>query len=632
MPRWLWLLLPALTAALWWPWSPYFASDDFIAMSYASDLGRVASDFVGPQYGATDVWAFYRPLITLSFWFDQVLGGAWPPAGHCSNVLAHAVSALLVATIWRRFLPDGQAFFAGVLWAMMAGHVGSIAWVVGRVDSHTTCWCLLALWLCLRSVEAGARPWSLALATAAGLMSKELALVIPPLCCWLAFLRADGGAGARASAAWRASRPAWLVLALYLPLRLLVLGGVGGYDAGTFDAEAAALGLGSVALDQLVPLRWIGRPDAWESGSLFLWAAAAPVAVAGAVALARRPALVVSALAAWLVALAPMASFLSQCDNPHNLRYQYFPAIAMAGVLAAGHRWLAPAVAIAWLWPLVAVRAEQFAADRVSAELHAEMIRAASRAPEGPMFVAGLPHANESGTAVQLHFGVDRMLQPPFYEPGAALYAWRPLLQRPDSVRLQTRDGVPFELGEGSTWWFPESYAMLRAEAPPPLPPLPITGDTQGELDLTTPVLDELLAQHGSGAAGPSLEMPGVRARGFRVTIFTANGYVSCWCPNHAGADADAARLDFARFFGGDPQHPSWKQPAMVTSSLDFDVGSALTVPTTLDLNPSFPTLIEAGAFDLERGVFQPTHRARRLIRLRFDRGYPAWRRRCMGQ
>ena len=70
----------------------------------------------------------------------------------------------------------------------------------------------------------------------------------------------------------------------------------------------------------------------------------------------------------------------------------------------------------------------------------------------------------------------------------------------------------------------------------------------------------------------------------------------------------------------------------MVTSSLDFDVGSALTVPTTLDLNPSFPTLIEAGAFDLERGVFQPTHRARRLIRLRFDRGYPAWRRRCMGQ
>ena len=99
MPRWLWLLLPALTAALWWPWSPYFASDDFIAMSYASDLGRVASDFVGRPVLRTDVWAFYRPLITLSFWFDQMLGGAWPPAGHCSNVLAHATPP---ARCWSR--------------------------------------------------------------------------------------------------------------------------------------------------------------------------------------------------------------------------------------------------------------------------------------------------------------------------------------------------------------------------------------------------------------------------------------------------------------------------------------------------------------------------------------------------
>ena len=46
-------------------------------------------------------------------------------------------------------------------------------------------------------VEAARRSWAVALATAAGLMSKELAVVVPPLCSWLAFLRARGALGAR---------------------------------------------------------------------------------------------------------------------------------------------------------------------------------------------------------------------------------------------------------------------------------------------------------------------------------------------------------------------------------------------------------------------------------------------------
>ena len=636
LPRWFWWL-PALSAALWWPLSPYYASDDFIAVAYAGDLGRVGHDFVGPQYAATDVWAFYRPLITLSFWVDQALGGVWPPLGHVSNCLAHASSALLVALIWRRFLPDGQAFGAGLLWAMMASHVGSIAWVVGRVDSHTTVWCLLAIWLALRSVEQRGARWPAAAATVAALMSKELAMVAPALCSWLAFLRADGDLGARARSAWRATWPSWLVLMCYLPLRMLALGRFGGYDAAAFDAGAAAQGIGTITLDLLVPLRWIGLPNAGATGAggLFLWSAAAPVLVAGSLAVARRPRLLLGAAVAWLIALLPMAPFLASCDNPHNLRYQYLPAIAVVGALASANRWLAPAIALAWLWPLVAVRAEQLSADRTSADMHAEMIRRAPAAPDGPMFVGGLPHSNASGTAVQLHFGVDRMLQPPFYDPGVALYAWRPLLQRPEAVRLQQPDGAPFELGEGSTWWFPEPYAMVRAEAPAPLLELPIEGDVDGTFDLTTPVLDRMLAEQAeqiaSGAPGPHLTMPGVDAAGFRVTVFTANGYLSCWCPNHAAPGAPAARLDFTRFLGGDARHPFWTGPATVTTTLDADIGTALVVPTTIDLEPTFPTLIEAGVFDLEQRTFSATHRARRLVRLRFDRGYPDWVRRCMG-
>ena len=62
--------------AIWWPWEPYWQSDDFIALHYAQDLDRALRDFTGPQYGATDLWWFYRPFVTLSFWLEQAIAGA----------------------------------------------------------------------------------------------------------------------------------------------------------------------------------------------------------------------------------------------------------------------------------------------------------------------------------------------------------------------------------------------------------------------------------------------------------------------------------------------------------------------------------------------------------------------------
>ncbi|MBZ0150551.1 MAG: hypothetical protein K8J09_03395, partial [Planctomycetes bacterium] len=147
--RWFWLL-PTIAIAAWWPFAPYWQSDDFLALHYAQDLSRALHDCVGPQYGATDIWWFYRPLITLSFWLDQQLGGATPGVSFWSNVLAHATSTLLVGLIWRRFLGDRAAFAAAAAWAVLPSHLGSIAWAVGRVDSHTTVWCLATVWLCQR--------------------------------------------------------------------------------------------------------------------------------------------------------------------------------------------------------------------------------------------------------------------------------------------------------------------------------------------------------------------------------------------------------------------------------------------------------------------------------------------------
>ncbi|MCK5943204.1 MAG: hypothetical protein KAI24_14585 [Planctomycetes bacterium] len=639
MPRWFWIL-PALAAAIWWPIGAWFASDDFLAVAYASELGNVARDFAGPQYGATDLWLFYRPLITLSFWFDQLVAGPWPPFGHVSNVLAHATSALLVASIWRRFLPDGQAFGAGLLWAMMPSHVGSIAWVVGRVDSHTTVWCLLAILLCLRGQERGGGRAAVALATVAALLSKELALVVPALCAWAAFARSGGGFGARVAAAWRHSWPCWLVLALYLPLRVLLLGRFGGYSGSRYELDLIALGAGSHLLDLLVPLRWIGHPDDDRlPPALFALAAATPVAIALLVAVVRRPRLVLGALVAWLVASAPISSFLDNCSNPQILRYHYLPSVALAGVLAAGHRWLVAAVALAWLWPTIAARAAQHDAHRECEQMHRAMLREAEALPPGPMFVAGLPHAHETGIAVQLHFGVDRMLRPPFCERDVPLFAWRPLMVGADVVRLRDPEGLPFALPEGSVWWFPDATALGRAPAPPPLPDLRLVGDDDGVIDCSTERLEPYRASYQAmiAAREPSfgVTMPDVRAMGLRVTIFTANGYLSCWCPNHALPGDPGSRLDIVRLLAGDPHDALWPRPGLVVQRFDPNgpfVGDQLSVPTTLDLDPTFPVLIEAGRFTQAPAAFTPTHRARRLLRLRFDRGYPAWVRRAQGQ
>lgn len=643
--------MPIVAMASWWPIGAYWASDDFIAIAYAGDLERALSDLVGPQYGATDVWAFYRPLITLSFWLDQTLGGVWPPFAHCTNVVAHGVSALLVALIWRRFLTDGLAFGAALLWAVMPSHVGSIAWAVGRVDSHTTVWCLLAIVLFLRANERRAlgQPssrWPAAIATAMALMSKELAFVVPPLCALLAVAQSRAETLAqKVREACAASWSIWAVFFVYLPLRVLILGKFGGYAAGNLppdydwaafltDAQVKVAALGPILAKLLVPLSWIGLPDAdaGASDTTFLMSAATPVCIAAMVALARHPKRVLVTMLAFACAMAPMVSFF-QATTPHNLRYYYLPSVALVGILASSGRWLVIAVLLAWLWPLTAVRSEQHRADRQSAQMHGAMLREAQAAPAGPMFVAGLPHQNQRATAMQLHFGIDRMLQPPFSERPTSLFALRPLLQTRDAFRIETKGEPPPSLPLGSTWWFPDQTALGRATTPSPLPELLLAGDDQGALDLTTerliPLIEAYRGRKPTDRYSFGLTMPGVKGPFFRVTMFTANGYLCCVFADHSEPGATAGRLDIVRLLANNPERPFDIGHLSPTNTM---LGDALTVPTTIDLVPEFPVLIEAGEFDLQKLLFTPTHRARRMIVFRFDRSYPTWVRKVQGR
>lgn len=667
-PRWF-ALLPVLAIAAWWPIAPYWQSDDFLALHYSQSLTRALSDFVGPQYGATDIWLFYRPLITLSFWFDQLIAGSDPFFSHLSNVLAHGVSALLVALIWRRFLPASRAFGAGLLWALMPGHVGSIAWGVGRVDSHTVVWCLLAGWLLLRQCERAQRSpdgrtarWPALLALATALASKELAFIVPPACTLLAFCVARGSFGSRARFALRESLSTWLVFAGYLGVRFLVLGRFGGYLGATYEPMAMASGLLTYCGNLLVPLRWVagGAALGEGSGTIAVVIAAACLLPAGVTAL-LRPHRTTAAILMFLGTAAPVSAFFVSAENVHNLRYFYLPTVALAGLLAGPGLWSAVLVALTFAVPLVAMRAEQLDADRESAAMHAALLQTADGLPAAPpeephrLFVAGLPHSNPRGSVVQLHFAVDRMLQPPFHDPGGPeLYALRPLDASGDPTAFRPwpkRAPRALPGARNLTYAFaPDDPTRLEpiAAAPSDLPDLPFGGDLEAG-DLENGVLDVSTARlHAATARYPGifenrepsfgLTTPGVRPMCYRVTLFTANGWICGVVLDHGLGGENSGSIDMLRFLVNDEHFRPTGAPAFAGRSAALTgpgearlVALDLLIPTTIDLEPAFPTLIEAGNLDPATFRFTPTHRARRLVLLRFDRNYPSWVRLLQG-
>lgn len=134
----------------------------------------------------------YRPFTTLSFLFNYAtLGNATAPAGyHWINFLLHAANVLLVFGLSRRLLnrmPDRAfplALSTAALWAVHPVLTESVTNIVGRADLLAGMAVLAGFWMYLKSTESFGLhrlAWlaGLAVATAAGVFSKESAVVLP---------------------------------------------------------------------------------------------------------------------------------------------------------------------------------------------------------------------------------------------------------------------------------------------------------------------------------------------------------------------------------------------------------------------------------------------------------------------
>jgi protein O-mannosyl-transferase len=133
----------------------------------------------------------FRPLTTLSYLFNYaVLGNGEHPAGyHWVNLLLHAVNVFLVYALGLRLAQWRAAVWTAALWAVHPVLTESVTNIVGRADLLAGMAVLAGLLLYLKSTEAaGWRRWAylggLAATTAAGVFSKESAVMVLPVIVW----------------------------------------------------------------------------------------------------------------------------------------------------------------------------------------------------------------------------------------------------------------------------------------------------------------------------------------------------------------------------------------------------------------------------------------------------------------
>ncbi len=242
-----------------------------------------------PGYFTTHIWNStyprllsnaYRPFLLLWLRMNYFLFGVKPWGWHLSIVLAHVAVTYLVFRLALRLSGESStAAAAALIFGLHPVHVETIAEAAWADQPLSTLFILATLLAWWRSREAGrpaqpVRPvhedaWmvaSIALAAAA-LLSKESSLVVPLLISALAGIYglarggemgagdAPAGRFQRLQAALLAGIPYWVVVAIYVPVRIRALKGFS-YDVTALPLGRMLLTIPTVLLFYLGKLIW----------------------------------------------------------------------------------------------------------------------------------------------------------------------------------------------------------------------------------------------------------------------------------------------------------------------------------------------------------------------------------------
>jgi tetratricopeptide (TPR) repeat protein len=330
--------LPTFVAGFVWD------DDDYVTKNEAlRSLGGLVRLWLEPR-----VTPQYYPVTFTSLWIDYRLWGPWAPGFHLTNVLLHAVNAVLVWRLLDRLAVPG-AWIAAALFAVHPVHVESVAWVTERKNVVSGVFYLAAALVFVTRV-AGMPPGDtqrrrayLAVVglTVLALLSKSVTATLP-VAIAIALWWRDG----------RVRRADLLALAPLLALGAAAglltammerhrVGAVGAYWDQTFAERCLIAGraLWFYAGKLLWPYPVIFNYERWSLDARdplqWVWPIAALGVGAGAwLARARIGRGVVAALAFFAVTLAPALGFVNVYPMRYSFVADHFQYLASLGVLA----------------------------------------------------------------------------------------------------------------------------------------------------------------------------------------------------------------------------------------------------------------------------------------------------------
>jgi hypothetical protein len=162
-----------------------FVFDDK-AMIAAYDLVKDINNLPKAFVSATSVYGnvnYYRPLQTVSYMTDYFLWGNFTAGFHATNIIFHAMGAVLAYLLLLLLFGDALlAFAASILFAVHPVNGSIVAYIAGRADAMVLSAILASLIFYVRSRYAGGGRTCYVLSLiffALALLTKETAMMVP---------------------------------------------------------------------------------------------------------------------------------------------------------------------------------------------------------------------------------------------------------------------------------------------------------------------------------------------------------------------------------------------------------------------------------------------------------------------
>lgn len=102
--------------------------------------------FTKDIYLGTGFTTYYRPILCLTFAFENKIAGTSTHFAHFTNILLHLIACFLIFLYFQKYLTQKiPAFIASVIFALHPANIYTVAWVPGRNDSLFFIFFILAL-------------------------------------------------------------------------------------------------------------------------------------------------------------------------------------------------------------------------------------------------------------------------------------------------------------------------------------------------------------------------------------------------------------------------------------------------------------------------------------------------------